>query len=98
MAPSGLAAVDAARADGRWDRAYAGSATAEVPADLQAAVAAVPAAAEFFGRLSGGNRYALIYRVNEAKRADTRARRIQQFVEMLARGETIHPQSPRAVP
>jgi uncharacterized protein YdeI (YjbR/CyaY-like superfamily) len=92
MMAAGYAAIEAAKSDGRWDRAYAGAATAEVPDDLAAALAAVPAALEMFGRLSSTNRYAVIYRVNDAKRADTRARRIAQYVDMLARGETIHPQ------
>ncbi|MDQ1732769.1 MAG: hypothetical protein QOK10_2928 [Pseudonocardiales bacterium] len=92
MTPAGQRAVDAAKADGRWQRAYAGAATAQVPPDLAAAIAAVPEAASMFATLDAANRYALIYRVNEAKRDDTRARRIEKFVAMLARGETIHPQ------
>ena len=95
MRPAGKAAVAAAQADGRWDRAYSGPASAEVPDDLAAAVAAQPQAQAMFDVLTSGNRYALIYRVQDAKRADTRARRIAQFVEMLARGETIHPQKAR---
>jgi uncharacterized protein YdeI (YjbR/CyaY-like superfamily) len=93
MTPAGLAAVAAAQADGRWDAAYAGPATAELPDDLAAAIAAQPAAQAMLEILSSTNRYSLIYRVNEAKRVDTRARRIAQFVEMLARGETPHPQA-----
>jgi uncharacterized protein YdeI (YjbR/CyaY-like superfamily) len=92
MTPAGQSAVDAAKADGRWERAYAGAATAQVPADLAAAIAAVPGAASMFAALDAANRYALIYRVNEAKREETRSRRIEKFVAMLARGETIHPQ------
>ena len=91
MAAAGLAEVTAAQADGRWSKAYAGQATAELPADLSVAIAAVPAAQAMFEKLDSANRYALIYRVNDAKRAETRARRIQQFVAMLARGETLHP-------
>jgi uncharacterized protein YdeI (YjbR/CyaY-like superfamily) len=94
MQPSGLAEVLRAQADGRWDAAYSGQASAEVPADLAAALAANPKAAEMFERLTGTNRYAVLYRVETAKRPETRARRIEQFVEMLARGETIHPQRP----
>ncbi|MGW5671609.1 YdeI/OmpD-associated family protein [Micromonospora sp. NPDC003776] len=92
MHPAGLAEVDRARADGRWDAAYAGQATAEPPPDLLAALAAEPRAQRMFDILTAQNRYAVIYRVTTAKRADTRSRRIAQFVEMLARSETPHPQ------
>ena len=92
MTPTGLAEVERAKADGRWAAAYAGPATAEVPADLEAALDADPAARAMFDVLTKQNRYAVIWRVNQAKRADTRARRIAQFVAMLARGETVHPQ------
>ena len=78
--------------DGRWDAAYAGAATIEMPADLEAALTKEPKARAMFEILSGQNRYAVLYRVQSAKRADTRARRIEQFVAMLARGETLHPQ------
>jgi uncharacterized protein YdeI (YjbR/CyaY-like superfamily) len=91
MEAAGLAAVEAARADGRWGRAYAGARTIEVPSDLRAALEAEPAAAAFFATLDGANRYAVLYRVHDARRPETRARRIAQFVEMLARGETLHP-------
>lgn len=94
MTAAGLAEVDAARADGRWDAAYAPARSAQPPPDLQAALDASPQAAAFFATLTGANRYAVIYRVSTAKRPDTRTRRIAQFVEMLARGETIH--GPRA--
>lgn len=90
--PAGAAAIAAAQADGRWDRAYAGPATAVVPPDLAAAVAADPRAQAMFDVLTSGNRYAIIYRVEAVKRADTRARRIAEFVAMLSRGETVHPQ------
>jgi uncharacterized protein YdeI (YjbR/CyaY-like superfamily) len=90
MHPAGLAAVERARADGRWERAYAGARTIEVPDDLRARLAEVPAAAAFFATLDGQNRYAVLYRIHEAKRPETRARRIERFVEMLARGETLH--------
>lgn len=92
MCPAGLAAVEAARADGRWDAAYAGSSTIEVPDDLAAALDAEPAARAMFERLNRQNRYAVLYRVGTAKRADTRARKIEQYVAMLARGETLYPQ------
>jgi uncharacterized protein YdeI (YjbR/CyaY-like superfamily) len=92
MQPAGLAAVCRAKTDGSWDRAYAGQATMEVPTDFAAALANDPAASAMFERLSGANRYAILYRLTTAKRAQTRQRRIDQFVAMLARGETIHPQ------
>ena len=91
MHSAGLAAIEAARQDGRWDAAYAPPSTATVPPDLQAALAANPDAAAFFATLSGTNRYAILYRVEDAKRPETRARRITKYVEMLARNETIHP-------
>ena len=90
MQPSGLVQVEAARADGRWDRAYAGQRTAEVPPDLAAALAENPAALDAFTGLNRVNRYAVLYRVQDAKRPETRARRIARFVDMLARGETLH--------
>jgi uncharacterized protein YdeI (YjbR/CyaY-like superfamily) len=96
MRPAGLAEVERARADGRWDAAYHGSATISVPEDLTRALAADPAAAAAFEGLSAQNRYAILYRLTTAKRAETRARRLEQFVDMLARGETIYPQRPRS--
>lgn len=92
MQPSGLAEVDRAKADGRWGAAYAGSASIEVPADLAAALAAEPKAQAAFERLTKSNRYAVLYRIQDAKRAETRARRIEQYVGMLTRGETVYPQ------
>jgi uncharacterized protein YdeI (YjbR/CyaY-like superfamily) len=91
MRPAGLREVERAREDGRWDAAYESQSSAEVPADLQAALDADPQAAEFFATLDRANRYAVLYRVNEAKRADTRAKRIEKFVGMLHAGETLHP-------
>ena len=91
MTPAGLAQVDRAKADGRWDGAYAPQSQAEVPDDLRAALAAEPAASAFFGTLKGANRYAVLYRIHDAKTAKTRSGRIERFVAMLARGETIHP-------
>ena len=93
MRSSGLAAVSRAKADGTWDAAYDGQATIEVPPDLAAALGRVPSANAMFDQLSASNRYAILYRVTTAKRPDTRRRRVEQFVAMLARGETIHPQS-----
>jgi uncharacterized protein YdeI (YjbR/CyaY-like superfamily) len=90
---SGWAEVERARADGRWTAAYAGQATMEMPADLAAALADEPDAQATFALLTSHNRYAVLYRIGSAKRPETRARRIRQFVAMLARGETIHPQT-----
>jgi uncharacterized protein YdeI (YjbR/CyaY-like superfamily) len=92
MHPAGLAEINRARTEGRWDAAYAGQATAEIPADFAAALAGEPRARLLFEGLTSQNRYALLYRLQTARRADTRARRIERFVDMLARGETIHPQ------
>jgi uncharacterized protein YdeI (YjbR/CyaY-like superfamily) len=92
MRPAGEAAVERARKDGSWERAYDGQATIEVPDDLAAALAAQPQAAATFARLTSRNRYAILYRLGTAKRAETRARRLEQYVAMLARGETIYPQ------
>lgn len=91
MVPAGLDAVEAAKRDGRWGRAYGLSRHRGVPEDLQAALDGEPAAAAFFAGLDSRNRYAVLYRVQTAKKAETRARRIADFVAMLARGETIHP-------
>jgi uncharacterized protein YdeI (YjbR/CyaY-like superfamily) len=98
MTVPGRAAVAAAKADGRWEAAYSGQATAEVPADLAAAIAAVPEAQAMFDVLTSVNRYALIYRTNSVRQASTRERKIAGFVEMLARGETPYPQKKRPLP
>jgi uncharacterized protein YdeI (YjbR/CyaY-like superfamily) len=90
MRPSGLAEVKAAKADGRWDAAYAGQRTAEVPDDLQRELDANPTAAEFFAGLDSANRYAVIYRLNDAKKPETRERRLRKFLAMLERGEKVH--------
>lgn len=95
MRPAGRAAVEAAKADGRWAVAYAPPSEAEVPADLAAAIAANPAAQAMFDVLTKTNRFALIYRVNAVKRAETRERKISEFVAMLARHETLNPQKAR---
>jgi uncharacterized protein YdeI (YjbR/CyaY-like superfamily) len=92
MRPSGIAEMDRARADGRWAAAYAGQAGSEIPPELDRVLAARPEARARFDGLSSQNRYAILYRIGTAKRADTRARRIEQFVAMLLRGETIYPQ------
>ncbi len=90
MRPSGIAAVEAAKGDGRWDAAYEPPSTAEVPPDLERELKRDRAARESFEALDGANRYAIIYRLNDAKRPETRERRLRQFVEMLRRGERIH--------
>ena len=90
MRPGGLAAVEAAKADGRWERAYAGSATITVPDDLVAALAAEPAAQREFEVLDGANRYAVLWRVHTAGTPATRAKRIATLVQMLAEGGRIH--------
>jgi uncharacterized protein YdeI (YjbR/CyaY-like superfamily) len=92
MRPAGTAEVERARADGRWQAAYEGQRAIAVPADLAAALAAEPKAQAMFEILTSQNRYAILFRTAGAKRAETRARRIEQFVALLARGETIYPQ------
>jgi uncharacterized protein YdeI (YjbR/CyaY-like superfamily) len=92
MHEAGIGAVERAKADGRWEAAYAGQATMQVPSDLAAALAGNPAAQAMFEILTSQNRYAVLYRIDAAKRAPTRARLIEQFVAMLAQGETLHPQ------
>jgi len=91
MEPAGLREVERAKADGRWEAAYDAPSTATVPDDLQAALDANPAATEFFAGLDRQNRYAILHRVQTAKRPETRARRIEKFVAMLAAGERIYP-------
>lgn len=91
MQPAGLAEVERAQRDGRWDAAYDSSRSSVVPDDLRDALAQRPKAAEFFAKLNAANRYAILWRLQTAKRADTRARRIVEFVQMLARGEKLHP-------
>ncbi|MFL5234834.1 MAG: YdeI/OmpD-associated family protein [Microvirga sp.] len=90
MRPAGLAAVEAARADGRWDAAYDSPRTAAVPDDLQAELDRNARAAAFFATLSSSNRYAILYQIQDAKRPETRARRIAKYIGMLERGETVH--------
>lgn len=96
MHPSGEDEVRKAKEDGRWKTAYAGQAKVEVPADLAEALTANPQAQAMFETLTSANRYAILYRIGNAKKRETRVKRIEQFVEMLARGETIHPQGPRS--
>jgi uncharacterized protein YdeI (YjbR/CyaY-like superfamily) len=91
MRPGGLAAVEAAKADGRWERAYDSPRSSKVPADLQTALDESPQAKAFFETLKSNNRYAVLYRVQTAVRPETRARRIREFIAMLERGETRYP-------
>ncbi|HEX3734343.1 MAG TPA: YdeI/OmpD-associated family protein [Solirubrobacterales bacterium] len=91
LRPAGAAEVDAAKADGRWEAAYEGQRTAKVPDDLQRELDANQAAREFFAGLDSANRYAIVYRLNDAKKPETRERRLRKFVAMLERGEKIHP-------
>jgi uncharacterized protein YdeI (YjbR/CyaY-like superfamily) len=91
MQPAGLAEVERAKADGRWDAAYEAASVATVPPDLQAALDANKKAAKFFATLDARNRFAVLFRTQGAKKPETRARRIEKFVEMLAKGEKIHP-------
>lgn len=90
MRPAGLAEVEAAKADGRWEAAYAGQRTAEVPEDLQRELDRSEVAGEFFATLDSANRYAILYRLQEAKKPETRERRLRKFIAMLERGEKIH--------
>ena len=91
MKPAGRRQVELARADGRWDAAYEAQSTATVPDDLQRELDRHPAAREAFAALDSRNRYAILYRIQDARRPETRARRIRRYVAMLERGETIHP-------
>lgn len=91
MRPAGLAEVERAKADGRWAAAYAGQRSSTVPEDLQRELDARPEAKAFFASLSSQNRYAIVYRLGDAKKAETRARRLAKFIAMLEAGETIHP-------
>jgi uncharacterized protein YdeI (YjbR/CyaY-like superfamily) len=93
MTPAGMRAIEQAKADGRWDAAYEGQRSATVPDDLRRALDADPAARAAFAGLDSRNRYAILFRVQQAKRPDTRARRIATYVSMLAAGETIYPRS-----
>jgi len=90
MKPAGLAAIENAKTNGRWDAAYDSPAGSTVPRDFQAALDANPRAKAFFKTLNSANRYAVLWRIQTAKRAETRARKIEQFIEMLNKGEKIH--------
>lgn len=98
MQPAGIAAADAAKEDGRWQAAYLGQADMQTPPDLAQALAANPAAAATFDQLDAANRFAIVYRLNAVKRLTTRDRKLGEYVDMLARGESIHPRKPRKDP
>ena len=91
MQPVGVKAVEAAKQDGRWEAAYSSQKNMTVPEELKAALAKDKKASAAFAALNSANRYAILFRIQTAKKAETRARRIQQFVEMLARGEKLYP-------
>lgn len=91
MRPSGLREIERAQQDGRWERAYTSAGNATVPADLQKALDANTKAKEFFDTLNRQNRYAILFRIQNVKKAETRAKKIAQFVEMLANGQKLHP-------
>ncbi len=95
MQPAGVTAVEAAKADGRWQAAYYGQANAQTPTDLSEALAASPAAAATYEQLDAANRYAIIYRLNAVKLPQTRTRKLAQYIDMLSRGDAIHPRKPR---
>jgi uncharacterized protein YdeI (YjbR/CyaY-like superfamily) len=95
MRPAGHAEVERAKADGRWAAAYEGQRTIVVPDDLQRELESRPGAAAFFAALDGRNRYAILYRLQEAKKPETRQRRLEKFVAMLEAGETVHPPTRR---
>ena len=91
MRPPGLAEVERAKADGRWAMRYDSQRTAVVPGDLKAALEEHPEAKAFFETLNSANRYAIVWRLQTAKKAETRERRLRQFIEMLERHEKLHP-------
>jgi uncharacterized protein YdeI (YjbR/CyaY-like superfamily) len=91
MKPAGLAEIEKAKADGRWEAAYDSQSKAAVPEDLQRELDANPDAAAFFATLESYNRYAILYRIQEAKKPESRAKRIEKFIGMLKRGEKVHP-------
>lgn len=91
MKPAGLAAIERARQNGRWDEAYDSSSTATVPDDFQAELDRNAEAKAFFAALNSRNRYAILFRLQTAKKPETRAKRMQQFIDMLERNETLYP-------
>ena len=95
MRPAGIAAVEVAKAQGRWQAAYSGQADMQIPPDLAQALTVNPAAAATFDQLNAANRYSIVYRLNAAKRRMTRDRKLAEYVDMLAHGESLHPRKPR---
>lgn len=95
VTPAGLREIEAAKNDGRWAAAYAGQRMAEPPADLLEALRASPKAKREFDALDRANRYAIIYRVQDAKKAETRAKRIEKYIAMLEAGQSLHPKRTR---
>ncbi|WP_284332574.1 YdeI/OmpD-associated family protein [Dyella flagellata] len=91
MRPPGMQEIDKAKQDGRWEMAYTSASNSTVPDDLQVALDANPVASKFFATLNSRNRYAILFRIQNAKKPATRARKIEEFVDMLKRGETFHP-------
>lgn len=91
MQPAGLREIDRAKQDGRWEAAYSSASASTVPDDLQQALDMNPKAKQFFATLDSQNRYAVLFRIQNVKRAETRARKIAQFIDMLNRGKKIHP-------
>lgn len=91
MKPAGLAAIDNAKKNGRWDAAYDSQSKATVPPDFAAALELRPRAKAFFATLDGGNRYAILWRIQTVKRAETRVRKIREFIAMLEKNEKLHP-------
>src|SRR5579875_2729412 len=91
MQPAGLRQIEAAKADGRWDAAYGSQSKITIPPDFQSELDKNPQAQAFFSTLDSANRYAILFRIETAKRTETRTARIQKFIEMLSKGEKIHP-------
>ena len=97
MQSAGIVAVEAAKANGRWEAAYHGQAKMQIPPDLKKALAANPTAAQAYKNLDSANRYAILYRLNSVKRQTTRDRKLAEYIDMLARADFIHPRKPRTV-
>jgi uncharacterized protein YdeI (YjbR/CyaY-like superfamily) len=91
MRPAGLDAIARAKLDGRWDAAYSSASNSNIPDDLQQALDANPKAQKFFATLNSQNKYAILFRIQNVKKADTRAKKITQFIEMLSNGEKLYP-------
>ena len=98
MKSAGLEAVERAQANGRWDAAYDSQSRSPIPEDFESALKRSPDARKFFGEIDSANRYAVLFRIHAAKKAETRARKIREFVSMLERGETVHPRRAKRLP